>query len=239
VSNLLAIIDAYKDAHGQPSDASIARAIGITRQTLSTWRRRGIRELPERDTLHGMADFWVCRGESSSRPPGRREVHARKRDDVGRRAAARSAGHREAARGMNVPASDTPMAGRQTGRLWAIVQEWLDAMPYPPSQRKLAARLQVSSSVVTDWKYGSGMPLAGAFTGARRGNRRPIRACPRRGPYRRGYREDRGGPKRMPSNTSVGVNEPQERPEVIRQRHFGVACRGPLTVRTGVVFPSD
>ena len=55
MSELLAIIDAYKDAHGAPSDASIARAIGVAPQTLSSWRKRGIRELPDRDTLRAVA----------------------------------------------------------------------------------------------------------------------------------------------------------------------------------------
>lgn len=57
MSRLLAIIDAYKDNHGQPSDASIARAVGIAPQTLSSWRKRGIRELPARDTLLSLARF--------------------------------------------------------------------------------------------------------------------------------------------------------------------------------------
>ena len=57
MSKLLALIDAYKDTHGQPSDASIARAVGVTTQTLSSWRRRCIRELPARDTLVSLADF--------------------------------------------------------------------------------------------------------------------------------------------------------------------------------------
>ena len=47
---------------------------------------------------------------------------------------------------------------RRPGYLWAIVQEWLDSMPYPPSQRKLAARLEVSPTTVSDWKYGEGFP---------------------------------------------------------------------------------
>lgn len=55
VSRLVAIIDDYRDRTGQPSDASIARAIGVARQTLSSWRRRGIRELPERDSLIALA----------------------------------------------------------------------------------------------------------------------------------------------------------------------------------------
>lgn len=57
MSHLLAIIDEYKDAHGAPSDSSIARAIGIAPQTLSSWRKRGIKELPSRDTLWELARF--------------------------------------------------------------------------------------------------------------------------------------------------------------------------------------
>ena len=57
MSNLLAIIDDYKDRHGQPSDASIARAVGVAPQTISSWRKRGIRELPARDTMVRLADF--------------------------------------------------------------------------------------------------------------------------------------------------------------------------------------
>jgi transcriptional regulator with XRE-family HTH domain len=57
MSKLLAIIDAYKDTHGQPSDASIARAVGIAPQTISSWRKRGIRELPARDTMKQLAAF--------------------------------------------------------------------------------------------------------------------------------------------------------------------------------------
>jgi hypothetical protein len=52
---LIAIIDDYKDRTGQPSDASISRAIGVARQTVSSWRRRGIRDLPERASLVELA----------------------------------------------------------------------------------------------------------------------------------------------------------------------------------------
>lgn len=55
MSRLVAIIDEYKDKTGQPSDASISRAIGVARQTVSSWRRRGLRDLPERDTLIELA----------------------------------------------------------------------------------------------------------------------------------------------------------------------------------------
>jgi transcriptional regulator with XRE-family HTH domain len=54
---LVALIDEYKSKHGEPSDASIARAIGASRQTVSSWRKRGIRDLPEAATLRSLAAF--------------------------------------------------------------------------------------------------------------------------------------------------------------------------------------
>lgn len=57
MSKLLALIDDYKDRHGQPSDSSIARAVGIAPQTISSWRKRGIRNLPEAETLQRLARF--------------------------------------------------------------------------------------------------------------------------------------------------------------------------------------
>ena len=60
MSELLKIIDAYKDGHGGPSDASIARAIGVAPQTVSSWRKRGIRQLPDRDTLIALARLTGC-----------------------------------------------------------------------------------------------------------------------------------------------------------------------------------
>lgn len=47
---------------------------------------------------------------------------------------------------------------QRTGRLWELIQAWMDAMPYPPSQRRLAARLNVSPTTISDWKYGTGFP---------------------------------------------------------------------------------
>lgn len=44
MSRLLALIDDYKDRHGQPSDSSIGRAIGVAPQTISSWRHRGYKE---------------------------------------------------------------------------------------------------------------------------------------------------------------------------------------------------
>lgn len=44
------------------------------------------------------------------------------------------------------------------GALWDLIQEWMDSIAYPPSQRRLAGRLGVSATTVTDWKYGRGWP---------------------------------------------------------------------------------
>lgn len=57
MTKLVAMIDEWKDTHGRPSDSSIARAIGVAPQTISSWRTRGIRSLPETDTLRALADF--------------------------------------------------------------------------------------------------------------------------------------------------------------------------------------
>ena len=57
MSELLRIIDEYKDAHGQPSDSSIARAIGVVPQAVSNWRKRGFKELPKVETLRRLADL--------------------------------------------------------------------------------------------------------------------------------------------------------------------------------------
>lgn len=57
MSNLLALIDDYKDRHGNPSDSSIARAIGTAPQTISSWRTRGIKEPPARELLRNLADL--------------------------------------------------------------------------------------------------------------------------------------------------------------------------------------
>lgn len=51
---LVELIDAHKRAYGV-SEAELARRIGITRQNLHLWRARGLRGLPARTTLDGMA----------------------------------------------------------------------------------------------------------------------------------------------------------------------------------------
>lgn len=57
MSQLIRLIDAHRAANGMPSEASIARAIGVAPQTLNSWRNRGIRELPSRDTLKALAQL--------------------------------------------------------------------------------------------------------------------------------------------------------------------------------------
>lgn len=57
MSRLIALIDEYKDTHGAPSDASIARAIGVKPQTVSSWRTRGIKEPPSVETMRKLAAF--------------------------------------------------------------------------------------------------------------------------------------------------------------------------------------
>lgn len=46
------------------------------------------------------------------------------------------------------------------GYLWAIVQEWRDSMPYPPSERQIAKRLGVSPSALGAWKRAESFPTA-------------------------------------------------------------------------------
>lgn len=86
------------------------------------------------------------------------------------------------------------MTENRPGYLWAIIQEWLDSMPYPPSQRKLAARLGVSSSVVTDWKYGTGFPKPSALEALAAEMGVPYERVLDAVLKDRGYRRDRGGP---------------------------------------------
>ena len=51
---LVELIDAHKHAYGV-GESELARRIGITRQNLHLWRTHGLRGLPARSTLDGMA----------------------------------------------------------------------------------------------------------------------------------------------------------------------------------------
>ncbi|MEH6822031.1 MAG: XRE family transcriptional regulator [Dietzia psychralcaliphila] len=53
-SHLVDLVDAHKHAYGV-SDAELARRIGVSRQNLNLWRTHGVRGLPARATLEGIA----------------------------------------------------------------------------------------------------------------------------------------------------------------------------------------
>lgn len=55
MSRLIALIDDWRDRNGQPSEASVARAIGVAPQTVNSWRTRGIKQLPDTETLRELA----------------------------------------------------------------------------------------------------------------------------------------------------------------------------------------
>ncbi|MCW2785193.1 MAG: putative transcriptional regulator [Marmoricola sp.] len=55
MSRLTDLIDTFRDANGGRSDASIARQAGMAPQTISSWRTRGLKELPKQDMLRGLA----------------------------------------------------------------------------------------------------------------------------------------------------------------------------------------
>lgn len=57
MGHLIRLIDHYRDNHGQPSEASIGRAIGVSGKTINAWRNRGVRQLPEKETLRALAEF--------------------------------------------------------------------------------------------------------------------------------------------------------------------------------------
>jgi len=48
------------------------------------------------------------------------------------------------------------MAEQQTSEVWALIELWMSTLDWPPSQRKMADRLEVDKSTITDWKYGRG-----------------------------------------------------------------------------------
>lgn len=44
------------------------------------------------------------------------------------------------------------------GKLWALVEEWRDAMEFPPSYRQIAIRMGVSQSTFETWKNPTEIP---------------------------------------------------------------------------------
>lgn len=47
---------------------------------------------------------------------------------------------------------------KQTGHLWAVLEEWLNTLPWKPSQNQLAERIGVSASTLGEWKYATRVP---------------------------------------------------------------------------------
>ena len=46
----------------------------------------------------------------------------------------------------------------EISRVWRIIEEWRDLVPFAPSQSRIAERVGVSRSAVSDWKSGKTRP---------------------------------------------------------------------------------
>lgn len=46
----------------------------------------------------------------------------------------------------------------RTTHLWQVIQDWLDDLPYPPTQNKLARSIGVEGTAVSQWKWGQSRP---------------------------------------------------------------------------------
>ncbi|WP_370291528.1 helix-turn-helix domain-containing protein [Nocardioides sp.] len=46
----------------------------------------------------------------------------------------------------------------KSSRVWQIVEQWLDVVPFPPNQSKIAEHIGVTRSAVSDWKSGKTRP---------------------------------------------------------------------------------
>ena len=46
----------------------------------------------------------------------------------------------------------------ETTHLWRVIQQWIDLLPFAPSQSKLAESLGLSRSVISEWKLGKSRP---------------------------------------------------------------------------------
>lgn len=55
MSQLIDLIDEWRDRHGRPSEASVSRAISNSDKTVNAWRKRGIKAMPDQVTLQKLA----------------------------------------------------------------------------------------------------------------------------------------------------------------------------------------
>lgn len=44
------------------------------------------------------------------------------------------------------------------GKLWDLIQRHIDEVPYPPSEREIARRLEVSPTTVANWRNLKSLP---------------------------------------------------------------------------------
>jgi hypothetical protein len=51
---LYALIEAWQDANGRPSVASLARRMEVSDKVISAWKTRGVKQLPEPETLRAL-----------------------------------------------------------------------------------------------------------------------------------------------------------------------------------------
>lgn len=46
----------------------------------------------------------------------------------------------------------------ETSHVWAVIQAWLDDLPFPPNQSQIAKRLGIKRQSVNGWKFGTSLP---------------------------------------------------------------------------------
>lgn len=50
------------------------------------------------------------------------------------------------------------MVNMKSSHVWQVVERWLEGVPFPPNQSKIAEHVGVSRSAVSDWKSGKTRP---------------------------------------------------------------------------------
>lgn len=55
MSELIALIDAYRRANGMPPDSAVARKAGMHKQRISLWRTQGVKTMLSPEQVAGLA----------------------------------------------------------------------------------------------------------------------------------------------------------------------------------------